>query len=212
VQAEEFTVPLPPHPKPAGRHVPSAKLEPGMGEDKTLLNAQPRPFVPVFTFDPDPALAQQGILSAGATPASGPPAQAAGPAQGRKRVRVFAMAGLFAAVVGIAVGVKLLPSTPSTPITSAPSTPASPAPSPAAATPSTAIPDSETAPVAADNAGEHMPDSRAQAKERPDTSKSAAATTRKDQATRQSATAARGDLCRSAVVSERPASCLFKKQ
>jgi hypothetical protein len=227
-QAEEFTVPLPPEPKPAERQVPPAKLEPGLDEDNTLWNAQPRPFVPVFTFDPDPEPAQQGMVGAGGTPTSGAPAQSAGPArhQGRKRVRVAATAGLLAAVAGIAVGVKFLPSmgdrSPITPIPSAPSMAASPAAARPDATPatvpiapvtsSTAILHIEAAPVAPASASQDIQEPRAQAKERRSTSRSVAAATRDGQRKRQSATAARGDICKNAVVSERPASCLFKKQ
>ena len=230
VQAEEFTVPLPPEPKPAGRPVPPrppARLEPGMDRDKTLANGQPKPFVPVFTFDPDPDLTLQGIPGAGGTPASGAPAQAKGPAEGRKRGRVVAAAGLLAAVAGIAIGVKLLSSTGSTPeaasprstitpIASAPSIPSSPTAPPASAptapvTPSTALPEIVTAPLASGTADKGRPDPRAQSQEPLSTPKSVAATTRKGQSTRQSATAARRDLCSNAVVSERPASCLLKK-
>jgi len=197
-QAEEFTVPLPPEPKQAGRQVPPAKLEPGLDEDNTLSNAPPRPFVPVFTFDPGPE-----------------PTLSAGPArpQGTKRVRVAATAGLLAAVAGIAVGVKFLPSTgdrpPITPMPSAPSMAASPI---APLTSSSAAPDSEAAPVAPASASQDIQEPRAQAKERQSKPKSVAAATREGQRRRQSATAARGDICKNAVVSERPASCLFKKQ
>jgi hypothetical protein len=234
LQAEEFTVPLPPESKPAERHIPPAKLEPRIDANKTLWNAQPRPSVPIFTFDPDPELEQQGIPGAGAKPASGAQAPAAGPARahGTKRVRVVATAGLLATVAGIAIGVKFLPSTgntpeapssrsPITPITSAPSTAASaPAARPdataasvpiAPVTSSTAMPGIEAAPVASDTLAEDKPDSRVQTKERQGKRRPVAATTSKGQP-RKSATAARVDNCKSAVVSERPASCLFKNQ
>ena len=216
VQAEESTVPLPPEAKPAERQVPPAKREPGIDEHKTLWNAQPGPFVPVFTFDPDPELAQQGSVGAGGTPTSGAPAQPAGPAQGRKRVRVVAAAGLLAAVAGIAVGVKFLPSTggrsPITPIPSAPSMAASPVAARPDATPATVPVAPVTSSSAPARASQDMPGPRTQAKERRSTSRSVAAATREGQRRRQSATAARGDICKNAVVSERPASCLFKKQ
>ena len=210
VPAEEFTVPLP-EPKP------------GINEHPTLWNAQPRPSSPVFTFDPDPKPTPQVIPGAGGKPASGAPAQAAGPTrfQGTKGGRVAATAGLLAAVVGIAVSVKFLPSTrgmpeaassrpPITPVTSTPSVAASPAASAAtAATVPLAPVTSSSAPA---TASQDMPGPRAQANAGRSRSASATAATRKGRRTRQSAAAARGDICKNAVVSERPARCLFKKQ
>ncbi|MET0981243.1 MAG: CHAT domain-containing protein [Telluria sp.] len=242
VQAEEFTVPLPAEPKPAERHIPPkaearqhappTKLEPKVDEEQTLWNAQPRPSVPIFTFDPDPELEQQGIMGAAGKPKAGAPAQAADPAhahaQGRKRVRVVAMAGLLAAV-GIAIGVvKFLPSTPGTPealpssrapITPVATVPPTARPGPTAVTvpmaPATSSPptaESVAAPVVRESVVEDKPDPLAQAGQRQTKPRPVAETKHKSQSTRKPATTARSDKCKSAVVSERPASCLFKKQ
>jgi len=236
--AEEFTVPLPPEPPPPARqlpprddtphHAPQARQEPALDADKTLLNAQPRPFVPVFTFEPDPQLAQQGLMgdAAAEKPAAQSHAAVPGPGVRTRRVRVAASAGLLAAAVGIAIGVKFLPSTgsrpgaaasrpPITPVTRAPATVAVPVASPPAAGPDTtaaAMPYTATAPAASRGAGEARPDAFAQANDHQGKRKSVAAAARKAQPPRKAASAARGDLCKSALVSERPASCLFKKQ
>ena len=178
---------------PVAQQVAPATLEPGIDEGNTLWNAQSRPFDPVFTFDPDPEPAQQDIQETIGMPKAG--------AQGTKRIRVAATAGLLAAVAGIAAGVKFLPSpggTPASPSSGAPITPVTPV------TQVTGAPSMAASPATSSSATPDMPRPRAQANER--------RRTRNGRPTRQPATAGRGDICTNAVVSERPASCLFKKQ
>ena len=250
VEVEEFTVPLPPELKPAGRtvapkggarqHTPPAKLEPELDQEKTLLNVQPRPFVPVFTLEPDPELEQQGILGDARKPKPAAPASARDPARAprTRRIPVYASAaGLLALALVLVIGVtEFLPSSGNTPAARSSSTPATtpairPAATPASTaepasrvkpeatpaiapmatvTPSPSIPDSQAARIVSGSIDQDKPVAHAQTKA-PDKPGPAARASRKAQAARKAAPPARVDNCKSAVVSERSANCLFKK-
>ena len=233
VQAEELTVPLPPEPKPAGQdippkveagqHAPPAKQEPALDEDKTLWNVPTRASTPVFTLEPDPELAQQGILGDGVKRTHAAPLARAARI---RRMPVYAsVAGLLALVLAIGVA-KFLPSTGSTPAAPPLPTPAvippptaatiTPDPAPVTppmptVTPSLPIANSEAERIVPGPIGQDKPRLHVQTKA-PDTRpKATAQASRKAQPARKAAPPARSDNCKSAVVSERSAKCLFKK-